>query len=125
MEVLIAIGLSALVLVLIFVVNHMRNKGMIDDRTFDLVDDFLIFLVIALRKNKKHDTVRIEKALEIIRNTLDFIGEQANMTLEERKTSAIDNIVESLKSIGIDVDNEIELLVKLIVNNAFNYVKTQ
>jgi hypothetical protein len=118
MDLLIVFGVIVLVLGLSYLFGYLKSKGKIRVDDIDLVNDFLMILRIVLAKNGKDD-VRIDKAIEIIQNTLSFIQEQDDMTPEEKKEFAIENILESLHSIDIEVDSQIEVLVKLIVTNTF------
>lgn len=121
-DLLYIIGVIVVVLGLAFGFNYLRKKGIVDKDTLNIVDDLLTLTKIALRKSN-NNTAKVESAIYIIKNTIDFIGELDDLTLEEKKASAVENILESLRNIDVEVDSEVEELVKIIVSHAFDFVE--
>lgn len=121
-DLLYIIGVIVVVLGLAFGFNYLRKKGIVDKDTLNIVDDLLTLTKIALRKSN-NNTAKVESAIYIIKNTIDFIGELDDLTLEEKKASAVENILESLRNIDVEVDSEVEELVKIIASHAFDFVE--
>lgn len=121
-DLLYIIGVIVVVLGLAFGFNYLRKKGIVDKDTLNIADDLLTLTKIALRKSN-NNTAKVEFAIYIIKNTIDFIGELDDLTLEQKKASAVEYILESLRNIDMEVDSEVEELVKIIASHAFDFVE--
>ncbi|NBI30262.1 hypothetical protein [Chengkuizengella marina] len=104
-----------------FVYPFLQRKGYVTVDSIHLTDQLLLFIKIILDKTSNYHNLKL--VLNSIRDVLKYVDQLQNKNIEYKKQLTKSMITDELIGLDIEIDYENELLIDMIVDNSFKFVK--